>query len=83
MRWVGILEVMRGPYEGDGPMWTRPSFPLLFDVRTEVALTPETGVPLAVLEGKVDFFLKAEDHKATSSFSVGVRISLNELKTQL
>jgi hypothetical protein len=68
MRWVGILEVIRGSYEGDGPKWTRPSFPLLFEVHTEVAITPETGVPLAFLEGKVDFFLKPEDRKGYKQF---------------
>jgi len=68
MRWVGALNVLNGPYRGSGPQWTTPSFPVLFEVQPELLLDPEYGVPMAALEGKVDFFLKPSDRNGYKQF---------------
>jgi hypothetical protein len=68
MRWVGFLEVSRTCMKENGPAWTQVSFPLLFGVKPMILLAPEYGVPLAQLEGKVDFFLKPEDRRGYKQF---------------
>jgi hypothetical protein len=68
MRWVGVLKVTRGVYEGKGPSWTTQFFPLLFDVESEILLDAVHGVPLSELEGMVDFFMKTEDRKGYKQF---------------
>ena len=68
MRWVGVLEVTRGLHEGSGPEWTYPDFPLLFDVRSEVVLDADFGLPMSELEGQVDFFEKNPVQKGYKQF---------------
>src|SRR5262249_55098520 len=55
MRWVGALEVV-GPSSVTTPIWESEDFPVRFTVRPLVLLPPEHGVPMEVLEGKVDFY---------------------------
>jgi hypothetical protein len=55
MRWVGALEVV-GPSTNTERIWKTEDFPVRFEVRPLVVLSPEHGVPMDALEGKVDFF---------------------------
>ena len=54
MRWVGAVEVV-GPSDDARPIWGG-DFPCRLAVRSVIALTPETGVPMEQLEGSVSFF---------------------------
>lgn len=60
MRWVGAVEIISGPTEGPHRDWNNPDFPVVFLVKPLVVLSPEHGVPMEQLEGKVDFFSKPE-----------------------
>ncbi len=55
MRWVGAMEVI-GPSKSKARIWKEADFPIRLDVRPLVKLSPEHGVPLDSLLGKVDFF---------------------------
>lgn len=54
-RWIGALEVV-GPSTDTSRIWDYDQFPERLEVKTIVALTPEHGVPLEALKGKVLFF---------------------------
>lgn len=53
-RWVGALEVI-GPSDDDTPIWKQDPFPVRFEVRSLVVLSPDHGVPMDELTGLVDF----------------------------
>jgi hypothetical protein len=55
MRWIGALEVI-GPSSSKDRIWQTEDFPVRFEVRPLVVLSPEHGVPMDALAGKVDFF---------------------------
>src|SRR4051812_14060445 len=55
MRWVGALEVTRGPFEDHESNYLR-EFPIRFDVKPVVQLDATYGVPMSDLEGKVAFY---------------------------
>jgi len=55
MRWVGALEVL-GPSENASRIWKDAEFPARVAVRPLVKLSPEHGVPMKDLEGKVEFY---------------------------
>jgi hypothetical protein len=75
-RWVGALEVIE-PTDAGGQIWSFEAFPVRFRVKPLVLLTPETGVPMEQLEGKVWFFTKPEDAPGYKAF---VRSSPNRFK---
>jgi len=55
MRWVGALEVL-GKSDDTSDIWSVADFPERLAVRPVVMLDAEHGVPMAQLEGHVDFF---------------------------
>jgi hypothetical protein len=71
MRWVGALEVVKGPFEDNSPIWADAAFPVRFEVRSLVELEPEHGVPMEQLQGRVDFFSKATDKGKFKGFLRG------------
>jgi hypothetical protein len=73
MRWVGALEVM-GPSQDNRPIWGEAAFPVRFQVRPLVVLDAEHGVPMADLEGRVQFFRGPGDR---GKFLAFLRRSLN------
>jgi hypothetical protein len=78
MRWVGALEVV-GPSNDTRPIWKPEDFPVRFDVRPVVILSPEHGVPMDALEGKVEFFA---EKKHRGGFRGFVRRSPNLFRRQ-
>jgi len=59
-RWVGALRVI-GPSHDQSGIWSIAEFPERLEVETIIALSPEQGVPMAELEGKVVFYRGPED----------------------
>ncbi|HUT10334.1 MAG TPA: hypothetical protein VMY42_07555 [Thermoguttaceae bacterium] len=55
-RWVGLLEVTGDRYKDDSPIWGEEVFPVRFPVKPLVMLTPEHGVPMDELKGKLSFY---------------------------
>ena len=62
MRWVGALEVL-GPSNDQRQIWKDYDYPVRFDVKVIVRLTPEYGIPMKELEGKVSFFQTESDKR--------------------
>ena len=58
MRWVGALKVM-GPARNDRKIWHERDFPVRLQVKQDLLLNPEEGVPMKELEGKVSFYADA------------------------
>ncbi len=74
MHWVGALEVI-GPTTDTRQIWKlddnseKLNFPVRLAVRPILALSPEYGVPMKELEGKVSFYKSPEDRlKGFKSF---------------
>lgn len=59
-RWIGALEAI-GPSTETRRLWKDAEFPARLAVQPLVTLSPETGVPMEDLEGKVSFFATAGD----------------------
>lgn len=78
MRWVGALEVI-APSKDDRPIWKDVDFPVRFDVKPLVVLSPENGIPMSELEGRVDFFRNAQDRGKFRGF---VRMSPNRFTVE-
>lgn len=76
MRWVGALEVIERAKERH-EIWTDETFPVQFEVKPLLMLEPETGVPMAHLEGKVSFY---EGEQDAGKFKAFVRGSPNRFK---
>ncbi len=55
-RWVGLLEVVGDRYKDDSPIFEDEVFPVRFPVKPLVLLTPQQGVPMEALEGKLSFY---------------------------
>lgn len=70
MRWVGAVEVI-GPSHDKRPIWKSNDFPVRFDVRPLVLLTPETGIPMVELEGRVHFYQGPKDRGKFKGFVRG------------
>ncbi len=62
MRWVGALQVI-GSSNDTSDIWSQGEYPVRFDIKPIVLLTPEQGVPMEKLEGKVYFYKGPEDRK--------------------
>jgi len=65
--WVGALEVV-GLSTDTRKIWADDDFPIRFDVKPLVILTPEHGVPLDKLQGKVAFFQSERDRGGYQGF---------------
>ncbi len=48
-RWIGVLQIVSAPYKDFTPIWNDDQFPCRMRVRTVVALTPDTAVPVQEL----------------------------------
>jgi hypothetical protein len=76
MRWVGALKAI-GPSTNQDPIWGAGNFPIRFDVETLVKLSPEHGVPMDNLKGKVRFYKSEKDKGKFKGF---VRQSLKKFE---
>jgi len=76
MRWVGAVQVV-GLSDNKTQIWTTDEFPYRFDVKPIVLLTPEHGIPLDALEGKLDFYRNPKDRGGYRGF---LRMSPNLFK---
>ena len=67
MRWVGALEVVRR-VEATEVNPSGSHKPIRFEVRPLVVLTPEYGVPMTDLQGRVAFFGTTKDRGTFKGF---------------
>lgn len=67
-RWIGILEVVSGPFKDTKKIWADEDFPVRFNVKTLVALTPDTAVPVLDLKGDLSFFKSQKNPNAWSGY---------------
>jgi hypothetical protein len=58
MRWVGALRVV-GSIRDDRKIWHERDFPVRLQVKPELVLKPEEGIPMGQLGGKVSFYADA------------------------
>lgn len=77
-RWVGALEVV-APTDDNTRIWLQDDFPVRFEVRPLLALSPEHGIPMEHLEGRVRFYLGEDDRGGYKGF---VRMSPNRFRSQ-
>ena len=70
MRWVGALEVT-GQSDDQTRIWKDAEFPSRLKVKPVVMLSPENGVPMSELQGKVQFFQSAADSGKFKGFVRG------------
>lgn len=76
MRWVGALEV-EDRSRDKKKIWQFDDFPERLSVKPIVLLSPEHGVPMEELEGKVDFYRSRADRPGFNGF---LRMSPNRFK---
>ena len=69
--WVGALEVVGRSVDESRRIWGADLFPARLDVKPIVTLQPEFGVPLAGLEGRLDFYKSAADRGGYKGFFRG------------
>jgi hypothetical protein len=55
-RWVGLLEIQSARFRDESPIFAEEVFPVRFKVKPLVMLTPEHGVPMAAMKGKLSFY---------------------------
>jgi hypothetical protein len=55
-RFIGLLEVVSEPFRDDSKIWKDESFPARLKVKTTIALTPETAVPVHELRDQLSVF---------------------------
>jgi len=55
-RFIGVLEVASAPFKDSSLIWKDEDFPCRLKVKTVVALTPETGVPVLELRDRLSIF---------------------------
>lgn len=55
-RLIGLLEVCSKAFRGDSHIWTTENFPVRFEVKVLLALTPETAVPVKNLSDRLTMF---------------------------
>lgn len=71
-RWVGVLEVIDEPFMSTEPrIWQSDAFPARLNVRIELELTPETGVPAVDLLAEMPMFDKLTGTKGWGAFFMG------------
>ncbi len=78
MRWVGALEV-QGRSDDKEVIWEFDKFPERLAVKPILLLSPEHGVLMEELEGKVDFYRSAADRPGYNGF---LRMSPNRFKRE-
>jgi len=78
MRWVGALEVL-GRSDDTSDIWSVADFPERLSVKPLVMLDAEHGIPMAQLEGHVEFYQGPEDRGKFKGF---IRRSPNLLTEQ-
>ncbi|MBA3883967.1 MAG: hypothetical protein H0X73_14975 [Chthoniobacterales bacterium] len=78
MRWVGALEV-QGKSKDSSEIWKFDAFPERLSVKPLVLLSPEHGVPMLQLEGKVAFYQSAAERPGYNGF---LRMSPNRFKRE-
>jgi len=76
MRWVGALEVQSRSSDKQ-KIWEFDEFPERLKVKPIVLLSPEHGVPMQELEGRVDFYRSSADRPGFNGF---LRMSPNRFK---
>lgn len=69
-RWVGALRVV-GPSNDQSGIWSIAEFPVRLAVEVLVALSPQQGIPMADLEGKVAFYEGPKDAGKFKAFLRG------------
>ncbi len=77
-RWVGAL-VVKGRSRDNAKIWQFDSFPERLKVEPLVMLSPEHGVPMDDLEGRVDFYRSTADRPGYNGF---LRMSPNRFKRE-
>ncbi len=71
-RWVGVLEVVGEPWNStEPPIWLSDSFPARIDVRIELELTLETGVPAVDLLAEMPMFDKLDGTRGWGAYFMG------------
>jgi hypothetical protein len=70
-RWIGILEVISGPYRDDTPIWGDYAFPVRFKVKIVYALEPETAVPITELKKRLNIFENLEKPNSWTGYVRG------------
>ena len=60
MRWVGALEII-GQSTDKRRIWQDDEYPVRLEVRPLVMLSPENGIPMEELRGKVSFYSSLKD----------------------
>jgi hypothetical protein len=55
-RWVGLLEVAGERFKDESPIFADEVFPVRFQVKPLVLLTPQQGVPMEAFEGRLTFY---------------------------
>jgi len=55
-RWIGVLEVVSEPFMDHTPIWKDATFPCRVRVKTVVALSPETAVPIESMRDQLSIF---------------------------
>src|SRR5215217_3957423 len=71
-RFVGVLEVVSEPFRDATPIWHTEEFPARVRVRPVVTLTPDTGVPIASLRGRLSF-MRTRTGRTSGSGTFGDR----------
>lgn len=55
-RWVGLLEIESERFRDETAIFTEEVFPVRFRVKPIAMLSPEHGVPMSAMKGKVSFY---------------------------
>ena len=63
-RFIGVLEVTTQPFKDDSLVWSEFNFPCRLKVKTVVALTPETAVPIHELRNELSIFQNLKNPNA-------------------
>jgi hypothetical protein len=78
-RWVGLLEVTSERFRDESRIFEEEVFPVRFSVKSLVVLSPEHGVPMESLAGKLTFFTPGTTAR---QWSGRVRGSPSKYKTE-
>jgi hypothetical protein len=74
-RWVGLLQIESEQFNDQTEIFSEEVFPVRFRVKPVMMLSPEHGVPMDVLQGKLSFYSSKESGKHWSGH---VRTSLTK-----
>jgi hypothetical protein len=65
-RWIGLLKIQSERFRDESRIFNEELFPVRFRVKPLVLLTPEHGVPMSAIRGKVSFYPANMDGSAWS-----------------